>query len=178
MKAACQSISCWTLRACNLSSFSFVPFFVYLFLLFARAGQRASTKEMPAARARPTTTHNCTMKAATTFITTTLLIALPFNTHSWSLPIRNMIISSPTTPLVSRYMNNQQYDACQEEEQLSLDPPSIDNSEDETRSTTRQILSLALPALISLSIDPLMTIADTACECMVCVFLSSHLILE
>jgi Na+-driven multidrug efflux pump len=61
--------------------------------------------------------------------------------------------------------NDPQYNACQDEDEQQvhlLDPPSIDGGTDETPSVTRQILSLALPALISLSIDPLMTIADTA----------------
>jgi putative MATE family efflux protein len=59
-------------------------------------------------------------------------------------------------------MKNKRYDAV--ETQL-IEPPCIDSNnvdEEEAPSTTRKILSLALPALISLSIDPLMTIADTA----------------
>lgn len=72
-----------------------------------------------------------------------------------------MTIPSARGSLTSRHMS-QNYDACSDDEPLVLEPTSIDDISEETPSTTRQILSLALPALISLSIDPLMTIADTA----------------
>ena len=107
-----------------------------------------------------------TMKSATIILTATLLTSHSLIIHSWPLPIRtmtNMPTVTATSPLTTCHMN-QRYNSCQDEEQM-LDPPSIDDGVDnliEDPSTTRQILSLALPALISLSIDPLMTIADTA----------------
>ena len=102
------------------------------------------------------------MRAAQLLLLSISLLSSPPASYSWSQPVRTMT-TRVTRPLTSScYMKNKRYDAV--ETQL-IEPPCIDSNnvdEEEAPSTTRKILSLALPALISLSIDPLMTIADTA----------------
>ncbi|KAL7519289.1 hypothetical protein ACHAWX_004075 [Stephanocyclus meneghinianus] len=98
------------------------------------------------------------MKSTTTLSSfrALLLLSFPLSTHSWSHPpiLRSMSMPA-TTPLLPKSSRRHTY--------RSLHPPSIDDDiDEESPSTSRQILSLALPALVSLSIDPLMTMADTA----------------
>lgn len=102
------------------------------------------------------------MRPAAALLPAALLITVPFHSHSWSVPIRTITMSTPKLPLTKQYMN-QKYDACNDEEQILSESSSADETSDDDKAPiTGQILSLALPALISLSIDPLMTIADTA----------------
>jgi len=88
-----------------------------------------------------------------------------------------MGVSTQTTPLLPPRSTvtaikgtKKEYDACDESpltimdvELASEDEYSIQSTNNvEKDSTSKQILNLAVPALISLAIDPLMTIADTA----------------
>eukprot|EP00986_Skeletonema_menzelii_P013302 scaffold7635_cov87-Skeletonema_menzelii.AAC.1 len=80
----------------------------------------------------------------------------------------SLITSSISTAL--RNSPHDGYDACKTTDDdaidLEIDEVSSCSSEDDDDSKnnniSQQILSLATPALVSLAIDPLMTIADTA----------------
>ncbi|KAK1736974.1 multidrug and toxic compound extrusion (MATE) family protein, partial [Skeletonema marinoi] len=109
-------------------------------------------------------------------------LVLPCCCLAWSSPIRHAVISPPimttiTTPLItsssrSTALHNTPhdgYDACKTDDvvDLEIDAYSSSSEEDDGDDTSQnnisqQILSLATPALVSLAIDPLMTIADTA----------------
>ncbi|KAL3803694.1 hypothetical protein HJC23_003748 [Cyclotella cryptica] len=103
-----------------------------------------------------------------------LLLSSPLGGHSWSRPpihsVRTMSTTTTSikTPLLttSSRCNNDNI-SNRYQTYRSVHPPSINDDDDAASekspsTTSRQILSLALPAVISLSIDPLMTIADTA----------------
>ncbi len=113
------------------------------------------------------------------------LVVLPCCCLAWSPPIRHAVISprsmtAITTPLISSSrstaLRNTQprdgYDACEttttdndvDAIDLEIDAYSttLEEDDDASQNISQQILSLALPALVSLAIDPLMTIADTA----------------
>ena len=89
-----------------------------------------------------------------------------------------MGVSTQTTPLLPHRSSNvaikgtkQEYDACDESPPLTIMDVELASEDEystksindvEKDSTSKQILNLAIPSLISLAIDPLMTIADTA----------------
>lgn len=78
-----------------------------------------------------------------------------------------LITSSRSTALAVRNTHDG-YDACKTDDDaidLEIDACSASSAEEDGTSQnniSEQILSLAAPALVSLAIDPLMTIADTA----------------
>mmetsp|Transcript_15157 Transcript_15157/g.33085 ORF Transcript_15157/g.33085 Transcript_15157/m.33085 type:complete len:602 (+) Transcript_15157:159-1964(+) len=95
----------------------------------------------------------------------------------------NIMAVTTTTPLVTASpsrgvalsASEKGYDACESSDAATAMDMDVDIEKDESdddgsaptkdggaASTSRRILDLAVPALISLAIDPLMTIADTA----------------
>eukprot|EP00574_Skeletonema_japonicum_P002083 CAMPEP_0201742430 /NCGR_PEP_ID=MMETSP0593-20130828/47315_1 /ASSEMBLY_ACC=CAM_ASM_000672 /TAXON_ID=267983 /ORGANISM="Skeletonema japonicum, Strain CCMP2506" /LENGTH=539 /DNA_ID=CAMNT_0048236783 /DNA_START=167 /DNA_END=1786 /DNA_ORIENTATION=+ len=77
-----------------------------------------------------------------------------------------LITSSRSTALAVRNTHDG-YDACKTDDAIDLEIDACSSSsaeEDDVsqNNISEQILSLATPALVSLAIDPLMTIADTA----------------
>jgi putative MATE family efflux protein len=104
---------------------------------------------------------------------------------AWIPPIQHAVISprlmtTITTPLTTSSRSTalrstppwDGYDGCKTTDDTDDDASIIDleidakedndASQNSTPTTSQQIVSLALPALVSLAIDPLMTIADTA----------------
>ena len=93
-------------------------------------------------------------------------------TANTATPTTHLIASRGVAPVMNASKDG--YNACEDSSDgmLDLENDSSDNNDDgaaahtmstsPTPSTSKQILGLAVPALISLAIDPLMTIADTA----------------
>jgi Na+-driven multidrug efflux pump len=75
---------------------------------------------------------------------------------SLSIPSLSSSSSTPLSNLVSTPAKDNQED-CSE-----LLQPSTENEKDESTSIATQIFSLALPAFLALSIDPIMALVDTA----------------
>ena len=111
-------------------------------------------------------------------VLSTLTLVLPCCCLAWSPPqVRLAVVRSPKAaimtkaPSMSTALRNSPhdgYDACKTDDNaidLEIDAVSLCSTEEDDASQnniSQQILSLAAPALVSLAIDPLMTIADTA----------------